>query len=334
MDINNFKMMEPMKYWAPPKGSTIIEDIFNNPEYYKEYLGMIKYDGEWCMAIRGTDNNILFRSRNISKVTGEYGDKTELLPHLVEEMMNFPENTILLGELCFEDITKTAKDVGTILRCKAPKAIERQKNNKLYFRVFDCLYTNNEDITQTDFENRLLKSINLVQTYSKEYVKSVEYFNYSEFNIKIQDIWSKGGEGALLVKKTMKYIPGSRTARESIKVKKSLGELELIVVNTIEPNKIYEGKEIDNWKFWEDGKPVTKPYYYKWANGVEVLNKDTKIKVTSGLSDDDREWLVTEEAIKAIKNGELYAVVTGMEMLDSGSIRHPQLLNLRLHRDM
>ena len=103
-----------------------------------------------------------------------------------------------------------------------------------------------------------------------------------------------------------------------------------MVVDAIAPKENYEGTEIDTWKFWKDGKPVTKPYYYGWANGVVVDNGKTWVRVTSGLTDDDRAWLATEEAETAIANRQLFAVVSAMEVdKESGSLRHPRLIRLR-----
>ena len=329
-----FESMEPMKYWCPTKGSTLIDDIFENPTRYSEYIGMQKYDGEWCLAMK-SQGKILFRSRSISKVTGKYGDKTELVPHLVESLSNMPDGTVLLGELCYEDVAKTSKDVGAILRCKPAKAIERQAKEKLHFVVFDCLAYDNNLFLDKCFEDRITFINHKLDENPLPYFKRIKVFPCDEkLPETIQQIWKTGGEGAVLVKRNALYSPGLRPARLSIKVKKNLNNIELPVVNYLLPNREYEGKESDNWPYWENGVPVTRPYALGWAVGVEVDNKGTKIKVTSGLTNEDKEWLRTEDGIKAIQSGDLYAVVSGMEMLESGSIRHPQLISLRRKETM
>ena len=95
-----------------------------------EYIATCKYDGEWTMFIKW-DGQYLIRSRSLSKVTGAYGDKTAHLPHLVEEMKLWPDNTVILGEVCWGDFGSVSTDVGTILRCLPAKAVERQKEHKL-----------------------------------------------------------------------------------------------------------------------------------------------------------------------------------------------------------
>ena len=108
-----------------------------------------------------------------------------------------------------------------------------------------------------------------------------------------------------------------------------LEELELPVVAAIEPNREYEGKELDNWKYYVNDQPVTKPFYMGWKNGVVVNNGGTLVRVASGLTDADREWLATDEARVLIANNQLFATVSAMEVTPDGSLRHPRLIRLR-----
>ena len=105
--------------------------------------------------------------------------------------------------------------------------------------------------------------------------------------------------------------------------------MELKVLGTLEPKKLYEGDLPDTWEYKINGELVTKPYFYGWKNGITVEYNGTTTDVTSGLTDLDREWLATEEAQEMIRNGELYAVVKGMMTNDLGKIRHPYLVRLR-----
>lgn len=355
MKFNDIYTSEPMKYYAPTAANRIDLDVLSNPKNYIDYIATTKYDGEWCRVIVDEDHNVKIQSRTISKVTGEYGDKTELVPHLVEVLKNLPKNTVLLGELCFEDITKTSKDVGTILRCKAPKAIERQIKTPLVLKVFDCLFYHNMSLMETQYNERLNYSTKAVTELNNELVKHTEVFSdMLNINEIVTNIWSKGGEGVVLVRKDMLYQPGKRPARQSIKLKKSLGEFEVKVIGTLEPKVAYAGQEIETWEYWinpdnnsrytkrnyykesieeEAGMfyaAVTKPFYYGWKNGITIDCNGTAVDVSSGLTDADREWLATSDAQTKIANGELYAVITGMEIQsDSGSIRHPSLMRLR-----
>ena len=326
-----FGTMEPMKYYdcggdfSKQNAKAMLGNLNN------DYIATQKFDGEWCRLIKW-NNQIVAQSRSISKVTGQYGDKTELIPHIIAEFDEMPDGTVLIGELCWRDVTKTSKDVGTILRCKAPKAIERQKNEKLIYRVFDCLAWGGTSLMDKNFGERFeyakfaTTCTNLPFTYILPPIYTED--NFEDF---LQEILIDGGEGIVIHSKKYIYSPGKRPAWTTLKVKKITTELELQVVQFIEPNKSYEGTEIDNWKFWIDDKPVTKPYYYGWKNGVVVDHNGTLVRVTSGLTDDDRAWLAEDETKDLLLNGSIMAVVSAMEVdKESGSLRHPRLVRLRI----
>ena len=350
---DKFYRQEPMKYYQPLDYNVAkAQDLITGKI---AALALQKFDGEWCRIIKD-DNGMVAQSRTISKVTGEYGDKTELIPHIMAEVNELPNGTVLLGELCWRDITKTSKDVGAILRCKAAKAIERQKTDKLVYRVFDCLAWGGTDLSDKPYKERFeyVVAAHTCLNIPFSYILPPIYVcdSFEDF---LQEILSQGGEGIVIHSADYKYAPGKRPAWSTLKVKKITTELELLVTSSIEPKRLYEGTEIDTWKYWighyedtheapvllnhapgnidkEAGliwEPVTKPYYYCWKNGVVVDNNGTMVRVTSGLTDEDREWLATAEAKIAIASKQLYAVVSAMEVTEDGSLRHPRLVRLR-----
>lgn len=349
VNFEKFYTMTPMKYYdcggdfTKPKAIAMLTNEGGN------YIATKKNDGEWCRIIKDADGKITAQSRSISKVTGEYGDKTEHIPHIVKELASYPRETVLIGELCFEDITKTSKDVGSILRCKPDKAIARQKDVKLVFRVFDCLAFAGMDLMDKPYWERLANAMDCVHDFGN-YIEVTNYTEYGDFEEFLQEILAAGGEGIVIHRRDAKYKPGARTAWVTLKVKKIVEELELPVVDFIAPNKSYCGEDAVEWKYWigtkADGteiktlccpdstddvvkwEPVTKPYWHGWMNGVIVDNNGTLVRVTSGLTDEDREWLSTAEAEEALKNG-LVATVTCMEITEDGSLRHPRLVRLR-----
>jgi DNA ligase 1 len=332
---DKFINMQPMKYYEADASHNKAKEMINNKD--DKFLAMEKRDGEWCRAIIMEDG-VLLQSRSVSVVTGTYGDKTELVPHITQELMNnYPAGTVILGELAFIMSGTTSRDVGSILRCKAPKAIERQKQNPLYFFPFDLLAFNYEDLTDRVFEERfgLLETTFNENRFVQEILTSKEFDSFMDL---ADFVWSYGGEGIMIVRKDAPYQPGKRTAWMSLKVKKKLGDIEAKVIGFIEPNKAYEGTELDSWKYFLDENdlpadltkmidygtltPVTKPYYYGWKNGVIVEYKGNQIRVTSGLTDQIREWLTSDEAHYMLDRGELIAIITGMEITED-SIRHP-----------
>ena len=332
VEFSNFYNMPPMKYYQPasyglPAAKAMLENEGD------KCIATMKNDGEWCRIIVG-NGNCVAQSRSISKVTGEYGNKTEHIPHIMEEVAQAGD-VVLLGELCYRDITKTSKDVGSILRCLPANALSRQKlpENRLNFVVFDCLYADGESLMGHNYENRFAKAQEVVNRIGGEYVRMCEFTTH-DFEEFLQEILAKGGEGIVIHTKRYLYAPGKRTAWTTMKVKKITQELELPVVAAIKPNKLYGGTELESWGYWivenEVDVAVTKPYYFGWENGVVVNHEGTEVRVTSGLTDDDRAWLATEEAKTAIENGQLYAVVSAMEVDKvSGSLRHPRLIRLR-----
>ena len=342
--IEDFAMMEPMKYYNNEAESIKRSEMINDKDNL--YVATEKHDGDWGMFIHYSKGNNLIRSRSISKVTGVYGDYTAKVPHLVAEMDNWPDNTVVLAELCFKEYGTNANTVGTILRCLPPKAIERQKDNPLYAYVFDILMYDGQDLTNVGYWFRLVNwaSRVAVRYHNEErqpfYFKRTAIFHDGiDFAEAADEIISAGGEGIVIQRKDNPYMPGTRTAWKTLKLKQSLPEMELKVIGTLEPSKLYEGDCPETWQYWYQDMPnansqagdfpVTKPYFYGWKNGVTVEYNNTTCDVTSGLTDADREWLATKEAQEMIKNGELYAVVKAMQTNDLGRLRQPYVVRLR-----
>jgi hypothetical protein len=51
------------------------------------------------------------------------------------------------------------------------------------------------------------------------------------------------------------------------------------------------------------------------------------------LTDEDREWLASEEAAQAIEHGQLYAEIRSMMVASLGGLRHPVIHKLRVLDD-
>lgn len=328
--ISDFKSMEPMKYYDNPEPKTAgaISKRLSiiSGDLSKNYIASRKFDGDWGCFIHYAEGHNLIRSRALSTVTGEYGNYTEKLPDLVKQMNEWPDETVLLGEICLAAPNQTANTIGTILRCKAPKAIERQKETPVEVHLFDILTLKGENLTNDHYENRLHLIKNL--SFGPSFLPPEIYEdNFAE---NADRIISNGGEGLVLQLRTNPYMPGTRTAWKTLKLKQTMPHMELKVLRTLEPSRVYDGEAPEDWKFKdEDGTLVTKPYFYGWKNGVVVDYNGTETSVASGLSDDDRAYLATDEAQSLIKEGRLYAEVKAMQENSRGALRHPVLVRLR-----
>ena len=329
--IDDFPMMTPMKYYNNEDTSNAKrQEMIDNKD--GEYIATKKNDGDWAMLIHWEKGKNLVRSRSISKVTGVYGDYTEKVPHIVEEMDDWPDNTVMLAELCWDQDGTNANTVGTILRCLPAKAVERQKENKLKAVVFDVLMLNGEDMTNTGYYFRLEEVLLMPKGY---FIYPTDVIT-QDFAAAADQIIAGGGEGIVIQRCDYTYNPGNRTAWKTLKLKQQLPEMELKVIGILEPKKFYEGDCPETWEYeledpvTHDKYLVTKPYYFGWKNGITVeLPDGTTCDVASGLTDDDREWLATEAAQQMIDNEELYAVVKAMSFNDKGRLRHPSLVRLR-----
>ena len=333
MTINDFAMMTPMKYYdnQEPKTDTLKQkrqDMIDNKDNL--YIASEKHDGDWGMFIHYSKGKNLIRSRSISKVTGAYGDYTDKLPHLCGEMDTWPDNTVVLAEICWDEYGTNANTVGTILRCLPVKAVERQKDKKLSAYVFDILMYAGKDLTEVPYEERLMDwAYDLIDTKYFDYFKMTQIFE-DNFAAAADDIISRGGEGVVIQKKSNPYMPGTRTAWATLKLKQALPHMDLKVVGTLEPNKNYDGDFAADWKYKINGINVTKPYFMGWKNGITVmLPSGITTDVASGLTDDDRAYLATPEAQAKIAAGELWAEVKAMSINDLGKLRHPALVRLR-----
>ena len=338
--IDDFPMMTPMKYYNNEDTSNAKRQaMIDNKD--GEYIATKKNDGDWAMLIHWSRGKNLVRSRSISKVTGVYGDYTAKVPHIVEEMDNWPDNTVVLAELCWDQDGTNANTVGTILRCLPAKAVERQKENKLKAVLFDLLMVDGKDLTNLGYYFRLEEVLLFprgLYTYPTEVITQ-------DFAEAADRIIAGGGEGIVIQRCDYTYNPGNRTAWKTLKLKQQLPEMELKVVGVLEPKIAYEGDCPETWEYKKvvctsDPRTtdaivgteilVTKPYYFGWKNGITVeLSDGTTCDVASGLTDDDRAWLATEDAAKMIEAGELYAVVKAMSFNDKGRLRHPSLVRLR-----
>lgn len=314
--------MDAMKYWSFPSSY----DTNRRKTEAKamatsgEYIGARKMDGSWEMIIKDNDGNFYARSRTES-VNGGYANKAEWIPHIIAELSDIPNGTVLVGEIYFPN-NEGSRKVTSVFNCLKEKCIERQqKNGFLHFYIFDVLAYKGKSLLSTPINDRINRYLEyeLLDVLRGDYLDIANYKEGQELWDMYGEIIANGGEGIVITKKTAPYAPGKRTARMTLKMKKELTDTidAFLDGNYKPPTMQYSGKEIETWTYWFNEKtgdrynknmydsylagepiiPVTKPFFYNWASAISFsVMKDGKpvhIAWISGITDELKEGIVT-----------------------------------------
>lgn len=361
--INYFES-EPMKYWAAPATMSSnmrrmkLEQMIDSGEY----LFGLKTDGNWSRAVITGDRQAL-QTRGISTVTKTYGeiqDKVLFWDNICDAFITGNLETVILGEVYLPGAID--KDVGSILRCLTPKALARQKDNPLRWRIFDVLALDGSNFMDKPFEFRISHIPEVVGRINSPFVEGVTYYEMDNtFFDKMGEIFAAGGEGCVCYKKSSLYVPGKRGphAWDTLKVKQEISsDIDCIIMGTVAGEKLYTGKDIGSWKLWENQRtgellegeyfgeyqtggayiPVTRNYFNGWPAAIQVgvYNNNGQLiplcKV-SGLTDSFRQdlklhlkdWIGVPCSISGMMVSEAKASENG----EGISVRHPLLKRIR-----
>lgn len=355
IDKTDFYELEAMKYhaypasWDPERQKKDVLDKIMSGDWY----GSQKRDGFFMKFLKDEDGNITFTGRSKS-VSGDYINKWEWVPQLHEWASLIPNGTCLLGEIYWPN-NEGSKNTTSIMNCLKEKAIIRQKEeeNKLHFYVFDILAIDNHSYLKVPFIKRIEEIKSISDLYKSKYVEYAIYFNGQELWDQLQILLADGYEGMVIIQKDSLYEPGKRPSKTTKKIKQALKQsIDVIILGANAPTRMYGGKEILTWKYWEnrvtgekiqgelykafcDGEPIdpiTKAYFHGWAGSLIIglydaaADKVVPIGSVSGL---------TEEVLQ---NWQSYKgkvlEVGGMQLMrdDNGNftgIRHPKALGWR-----
>jgi ATP-dependent DNA ligase len=350
MDLFN---VEPEKYWGFPASYSKEKKQLqlNTAIKSNNYLMAEKLDGHWHRFVV-QDGKSKFQSRGISRVTGTYGDHTDHVPHIMKELNSiFTKDTMLIGEAY--RVGENDANMTSIFGCNAPKALERQFTNPVLFYIFDVWFLDGYSLMDTSFLDRetYLKAL---QTRIKDlrYVQVANFLETDNFMNYLNNILEAGGEGVVLQSKNGKPEPKKRPARKTLKIKRELDEsIDVIILNKIMANREYLGNYIEDWQYWENdktneklngsyfmnyskGEPITaitKGYFHNWVTAVKVGLLDTNTNTikpickVSGLTDKLKEDL----SLNFSKYKNTVMTISGMEVTNDRSIRHPKFIKFR-----
>lgn len=358
IDNHDFWNIEAQKYWSFPASYSQERRKKEAKEMVlsEKFLGSRKMDGAWEMIVRDSEGNFHARSRTES-VNGGFQDKAEWLPHIIEELDFLPNNSAVIGEIYFPD-NEGSRKITSVFNCLKDKCIERQeKNGWLHFYIFDIIAYDGKSLLDTKFIDRI-KLLNS-QPRPHNFIEFAKYKTGKELWELYYQILAAGGEGIVIVNENAPYRPGKRKARETLKLKVELSDtIDAFLDGGYKPaTRLYSGKEIETWSYWENPKtgqryntcqfaaystgtssvePITKAYYYGWASAVSFsVMKDGKpihIGYISGITDELKEGII--KTPEKWKNKVAALTAMKVECIDGKySLRHARIDRWRNDKD-
>lgn len=361
MTNNDWFELGVQKYWAPTSttSSEVRRMKLEQAIESGEYIWSEKFDGNFLRAVITPNRNAL-QTRGISTVTKTYGevqDKVLFWDSITSAFNNGV--TVLLGEGYVPGGIDAT--VGSILRSLPPKALARQKDIKMEYRIFDVLALDGISFLDKPIEQRIQYIPIVVNRINNPLVKEVTFHDMDKnFFDDIGEIFARGGEGAVCYKKGILYTPGKRSsAWTTIKVKQEISsEIDAFITGIVPGEKVYTGKDLGTWQLWENQRtgekvvgsyfgeyrtggayiPITKNYFNDWPGAIQVSvydnnhNEVTLCKVSglteefkTSLRDEPKRWIGCPVSISGMMVSSAKADSEGNGI----SIRHPLLKRIR-----
>lgn len=360
IDGYNFFEMEAEKYFAPPSSwsQEKKQEWAENKIFSGEWYGAQKRDGAFFMFLKDEDGNMYLRprSRNVKK---EFVNKIDWVPHLHDFFNEIDNGTCFLGEIYLPS-NEQAKSTTSIMNCLLDKAIKRQEKEKLHYYIFDVLAENGKSYLNMKAKDRFDLLNGFARAYSHDYIDWAQYTTGKELWNNIQQLLADGYEGVVITRGDSHYLPGKRTNKDTLKIKKELQEtIDCIIIGANSPATLYTGKEPETWEYWFDEStnekilakdfleqnhttiytayaegaaviPVTKNWFYGWAGSLKLgLYASNNVLVhvgdLSGLTDEMKEnWRNYLSKVVEISCMEISEDKDGKK-----GFRHPKFIALR-----
>ena len=327
-----------------------LETFYNKIES-GDYLAQVKKDGYFYQLHKTKEGEVYLFSRSLSKVTGFFSEKIENVPHIKEWARRLPNDTVLIGEIYYPGQKSNA--VTKIMGALPATAVKRQYQTDEYgglikFYVHDIIRYDGKDlIKDCTFEERYYNYLQymlgdafspwmngiLGEVYKGDEVdQSVELAKVYSKNLpeELQKVFALGEEGMVFKYKDGLYVPGKRPTY-NFKAKTEV-TFDAVILDFIEPEKLYSGKEIENWDYWVGDTPVTKAYYNGWKAGIVVgaFTEEGELipigNISSGMTDFLREDMAYSPQKYLSEVVEIQAMSVNNKDL---TIRHGRLVQLR-----
>lgn len=358
--MTNFFELGIQKYWAPTSTMSAETRRMKLEQAIESgnYIWSEKFDGNFLRGVITPERNAL-QTRGISTVTKTYGEVQNKVLFWSDVCKAFTKTTVLLGEAYIPGAID--KDVGAILRCLDQKAIARQKDIAVEWRIFDVLALDGKELLDLPIEQRIRYIPIVVNRINNPLVKEVTFHDMDKnFFDDIGEIFARGGEGAVCYKKGVLYAPGKRSsAWDTVKVKQEISsEIDAFISGIVPGEKVYTGKDLGTWQLWENQRsgekvvgsyfgeyqtggayiPITKNYFNDWPGAIQVSvydnnhNEVTLCKVSglteefkTSLRDEPKRWIGCPVSISGMMVSSAKADSEGNGI----SIRHPLLKRIR-----
>jgi ATP dependent DNA ligase domain len=277
--VADFLVLEPQKYWSlPARASTTQKQKLAAAVDGNAYLASLKVDGALYTLIK-TPDKVMLNSRTKSVKDGNFVNKIDNVPHIAEWASdNLPDNTVLVGEICLQDIKASKSNkITEVMGCKPAKAIERQAaGSKLAYYVFDILMWGGTDLTELTNAARVAELEKVKALNHPEFILVANYLGGGNYTQAAAEILESGYEGLVLLRKTAKWKTGRTAAWDSIKIKQELMQtVDCVVIGTKPSDPKTTTQFPQSWKYWRNVKTGELVYgsFYD-VDGYEMVNKN------------------------------------------------------------
>lgn len=293
-----------------------LSSIMNSSQYVREE----KIDGIHLTSIGGRLYSIV-----LSKETGFPSDKTDHCPHLATVLSTIGEFLVLDGEAYLPD--GKCNDVTAITNSLVPSAVEKQHQGQfIKFLVYDILRDAQGNwLTNEPWSKRRTILEKVFQEHDLgEHIQLHSYYECQDGNTQahFDQLIREGKEGLVLKHKDSKYYPGKRPMWVWMKLKAEYYE-DVVVIGFTPPTRLYQGKHLDEWPYWEHGEPVTSHYAEGLIGSIRVAKYNEHgelipLGTTSGISDKLRRdmTMYPDKYINKV------ITIKAMEQSEHGFFRH------------